>query len=86
MGIDPQLWLLAGAVFLLASVVKGMVGMGLPTIAMGLLSLVLPPAEAAALLIVPSLVTNLWQLFTGHQRQREVTVLAGGRARDRAAG
>jgi len=35
MGIDPQLWLLAGAVFLLAGVVKGMVGMGLPTIAMG---------------------------------------------------
>jgi len=65
MGIDPQLWLLAAAVFLLAGVVKGMVGMGLPTIAMGLLSLVVPPAEAAALLIVPSLVTNLWQLFTG---------------------
>jgi len=25
----------------------------------------MPPAEAAALLLIPSLVTNLWQLFTG---------------------
>lgn len=36
--------------------------MGLPTIAMGLLALSRPPAEAAALLIVPSLVTNFAQI------------------------
>lgn len=52
-------------VFALAGFVKGMVGLGLPTIAMALLSLRLAPAEAAALLIVPSLVTNVWQLFNG---------------------
>src|SRR5437763_6688583 len=39
--------------------------MGLPTVAMGLLALVLPPAEAAAILVVPSLVTNVWQLLAG---------------------
>src|SRR4051812_39565455 len=49
-------------VFLLAGFVKGVVGLGLPTIAMGLLSLAMPPAQAAALLVVPSLVTNVWQL------------------------
>jgi uncharacterized membrane protein YfcA len=32
---------------------------------MGLLGLVMPPAEAAALLLVPSLVTNIWQLLAG---------------------
>jgi hypothetical protein len=54
-----------GAVFLAAGFVKGVVGMGLPTVAMGLLALTMPPAGAAALLLIPSLVTNLWQLFTG---------------------
>lgn len=53
---------LGGAVFVLAGFVKGVIGMGLPTIAMGLLSVAMPPAQAAALLVVPSLVTNLWQI------------------------
>ena len=51
--------------FLLAGFVKGVIGLGLPTVAVGLLGLVMPPAEAAALLVVPSMVTNLWQLFAG---------------------
>lgn len=51
--------------FLLAGLVKGVIGMGLPTIAVGLLAVVMPPAEAAALLILPSLVTNVWQLLAG---------------------
>jgi uncharacterized membrane protein YfcA len=54
-----------GAVFLAAGFVKGVVGMGLPTVAMGLLAVTMPPVEAAALLLIPSLVTNLWQLLTG---------------------
>jgi uncharacterized membrane protein YfcA len=54
--------LLASVVFLLAGTVKGVVGLGLPTIAMGLLALVMPPAVAATLLLVPSFVTNVWQL------------------------
>ncbi|ATB46603.1 sulfite exporter TauE/SafE family protein [Corallococcus macrosporus] len=57
--------LLTVAVFVLAGFVKGVVGLGLPTIAMALLALVMPPATAAALLIVPSLVTNVWQLRPG---------------------
>jgi hypothetical protein len=51
--------------FLLGGFVKGVTGLGLPTVAMGLLSLVMPPAQAAALLIVPSFVTNIWQLAAG---------------------
>jgi len=60
----PALALITVA-FLLAGTIKGIVGMGLPTIAMSLLSLVMPPVEAAALLVVPTIVTNAWQLFTG---------------------
>ncbi|KWK44610.1 hypothetical protein WT81_14620 [Burkholderia stagnalis] len=52
-------------VFLLAGAVKGMIGLGLPTIAMGLLTLAMPPSAAASLLLVPSFVTNVWQLWLG---------------------
>ncbi|WXL24711.1 sulfite exporter TauE/SafE family protein [Ectopseudomonas mendocina] len=52
-------------VFLLAGVIKGVIALGLPTISMGLLSLVMPPGAAASLLIIPSLVTNAWQLLIG---------------------
>ena len=60
-----QLWILAGLTFLLAGMVKGMIGMGLPTVAMGVLAVALAPAEAAALLLIPSFVTNVWQLLAG---------------------
>jgi uncharacterized membrane protein YfcA len=53
------------AIFLLAGFVKGVVGLGLPTVAVGLLGLFMLPLQAAALLIVPSLVTNVWQLLAG---------------------
>lgn len=53
------------ATFLFAGMVKGVTGMGLPTVAMGLLGMVMPPAMAATLLVVPSFVTNVWQLFSG---------------------
>jgi uncharacterized protein len=51
--------------FILAGTVKGVTGMGLPTVAMGLLGLFMPPAQAAALIIIPSLVTNVWQFAAG---------------------
>ncbi|MGG4607922.1 sulfite exporter TauE/SafE family protein [Providencia sp. Me31A] len=54
-------------VFLLAGVVKGVIGLGLPTIAMGLLSISMEPVVAASLLIVPSFITNIWQLLLGPQ-------------------
>ena len=63
--IGPALSLLVIATFLLAGAVKGVIGLGLPTIAMGLLGLAMSPTQAAALLIVPSTLTNLWQLATG---------------------
>ena len=51
--------------FFLAGIVKGVTGMGLPTVAMGLLGAIMSPGAAAALLIVPSFVTNAWQLLSG---------------------
>ena len=54
----------AGA-YVLAGFVKGVIGLGLPTVAIGLLGLLMTPAQAAAILVVPSLVTNVWQFAVG---------------------
>lgn len=53
------------ATFVVAGFVKGVTGMGLPTVAMGILGTVMLPAQAAALLLLPSFITNVWQLFAG---------------------
>lgn len=53
------------ATFFVAGLVKGVTGMGLPTVAMGVLGALISPATAASLLLVPSLVTNVWQLLAG---------------------
>jgi uncharacterized membrane protein YfcA len=58
------------ATFLSAGVVKGVTGMGLPTVAMGLLGTAMSPVAAAAILIVPSLVTNVWQMLAGPDKLR----------------
>jgi uncharacterized membrane protein YfcA len=60
----PMLAATAGA-YLLAGLVKGVIGLGLPTVAIGLLGLMMTPAQAAAILVVPSLVTNIWQFAVG---------------------
>lgn len=64
MDAAPVLAAIAGA-FLLAGFVKGVIGLGLPTVSIGLLGLLMTPAQAAAILVVPSLVTNVWQAAVG---------------------
>lgn len=59
------IFLAVTATFFVAGFVKGVIGLGLPTLAMGLLGAVMPPAQAASILVVPSLVTNFWQLAMG---------------------
>lgn len=61
---EPVIILIA-LTFALAGAVKGVTGMGLPTVAMGVLGALISPLAAASLLILPSLVTNLWQLLAG---------------------
>lgn len=63
----PVLVIWISLAFAVAGFVKGVVGMGLPTVAIGLLSIVMPPVSAAAILVIPSLVTNVWQLLAGPQ-------------------
>ncbi|ANW06083.1 sulfite exporter TauE/SafE family protein [Bradyrhizobium icense] len=60
-----SLLILIAAAFLLAGFIKGVIGLGLPTVSMGLLAVTMPPAQAIAIVIVPAIVTNIWQTFGG---------------------
>lgn len=60
-----MLFVAIAATFFAAGIVKGVTGMGLPTVAMAVLGALMSPLAAASLLIAPSLVTNIWQLFAG---------------------
>jgi len=51
--------------FLLAGTVKGVVGMGFPAVSLTLLTLFFGLEDAMALMIVPSLLTNIMQATTG---------------------
>lgn len=53
------------ATFLLAGLVKGVIGLGLPSVSLTILTLAFDLPSAMALLLVPSFVTNLWQALTG---------------------
>ena len=64
---DPNLLIMVGVVFCLAGFVKGMVGLGLPTVSLGLLSIIVDLPTAMALLVMPSLATNFWQALAGGQ-------------------
>ena len=56
---------IVAAIFAFAGVVKGVIGFGLPSISMGLLSVLIVPDLAAAILIIPTFLTNVWQAFVG---------------------
>ncbi len=62
---DPANIAVTIATFLLAGLVKGIIGLGLPTISLALLVASFDLTTAMALLIMPSLVTNIWQAVVG---------------------
>ena len=63
--LDPLILAAIAGAFLIAGTVKGVIGLGLPTVSLGILTVVLDLPSAMALLLVPSLITNLWQAFVG---------------------
>jgi uncharacterized protein len=56
---------LAIVTFLVAGLVKGVIGLGMPSIAIALLALIMTPAEAASIMVIPTFVTNVWQMLMG---------------------
>jgi len=53
------------ATFLIAGTVKGVIGLGLPTVSLALLTVAIGLPNAMALLLIPSFITNLWQAAAG---------------------
>lgn len=62
---EPLILSVIAATFLLAGGVKGVIGLGLPTVSLGVLTAAIDLTTAMALLIVPSFVTNLAQAVMG---------------------
>lgn len=60
-----ELILLVAATFLLAGAVKGVIGLGLPTVSLALLTAASDLTTAMTLLLFPSFLTNLWQAMVG---------------------
>ena len=52
-------------IFLLAGMVKGVIGFGLPTVSLAALTVVVELPVAVLLMVVPSAVTNIWQAVDG---------------------
>jgi uncharacterized protein len=59
-----QMLVIAGA-FVVAGIAKGAIGMGMPPIAIGLMSFALPLESAIAIMVLPTMVTNVWQAIYG---------------------
>jgi uncharacterized membrane protein YfcA len=55
------------AIFIVAGTVKGVAGMGLPTTAIALMTLVIAPRDAIALVLLPMIATNAWQVYRAGQ-------------------
>ncbi len=60
-------WLLFAAAFVTGGVVKGTLGVGLPLVAVPLLTLGLPVSKAIGMLVAPVLISNLVQAAEGGQ-------------------
>ncbi len=59
-------------IFFLSGIVKGFLGIGLPSAAMALLTLVIEPAHAISLLVIPILFTNLAQFSRSKYKMESV--------------
>lgn len=65
MTVDLSHMALISLIFLGAGLIKGIIGMGLPTISLAGMVLFLPLGDAMILLTLPAFITNLWQAFIG---------------------
>ena len=60
-----QSLLLVGFAFLFAGTVKGVVGAGLPTFSLPILAIGLGIQDGIALIVIPAIITNMWQGMVG---------------------
>lgn len=62
---DPAIATLIAATFLIAGLIKGVIGLGMPVVVLALLATTISLKPALAVMVIPGLVGNLWQAATG---------------------
>ncbi len=70
--LNADTLLLAAAAFLLAGFVKGVIGLGMPTVSLAVLSIAMGLPAAVQIMVVPTVVTNVWQALAGNGLRRLV--------------
>lgn len=70
--LSPETLLLSAAAFLLAGFVKGVIGMGMPTVSLAVMSIAMGLPTAIQIVVVPTVVTNVWQALIGDGLRRLV--------------
>lgn len=63
--LDTNVIVVVAITFLIAGMVKGVIGLGLPAVTLAVLTVAFDLPSAMSLLLVPSFVTNLWQALVG---------------------
>jgi uncharacterized membrane protein YfcA len=63
--MEPELLVAVLIIFLLAGTVKGVIGLGLPTVSLAALTLVVELPVAIVIMVIPSAITNIWQAVDG---------------------
>jgi hypothetical protein len=70
---DPSIIIWVTLTFLFAGTVKGVIGMGLPAWSIGLLTAAIGLHPAMAIMLVPTIVTNIWQALVGGHFRAVIT-------------
>ena len=55
----------SAAAFVAAGFIKGLIGFGFPVVALTVLTLAVGLFDALAMILVPTIVTNIWQALAG---------------------
>jgi len=63
--IEPVTIIAIACTFLLGGVVKGVIGLGLPSVSLALLAVFIDLPSAMALIVMPTFFTNVWQALVG---------------------
>ena len=63
--VGMETYVIAAAAFTLAGIVKGVVGFGFPVISLIILTLTVGLLDALAIIVIPTIVTNIWQGLSG---------------------
>ena len=62
---EPVTLVAIASVFLIGGVVKGVIGLGLPSVSLALLAVIIDLPSAMALIVMPTFFTNVWQALVG---------------------